>query len=156
MAVICQLILGSLSGIYFCIRTIYDWDAAGYALILYFIIQCMSSGMTTHRKRRLAQESLPLHENQCMYCCVPSKGKVALTRLGWLLVMQSIVVTSWVYTFYQDDQQIAFFAIMMANCLGIVTYYHMTLVNENMCTHFLYWIVLGLHIVWGVVNSKSI
>ena len=85
MAVICQLILGILSGIFFWKRTIYDWDAAGYALILYFIIQCTSSGMTTHRKRRLAQESLPLHENQCMYCCVPSKGKVALTRLGWLL-----------------------------------------------------------------------
>jgi hypothetical protein len=156
MAVTCQLILGVMSGVFFWQRTLFEWDAAGYALVVYFVIQVLSSGMTTKTKQRLRQESLPLYENQCLYCCVPSKGKVALTRLGCLLVVQSMVITSWVYAFYQDDPHVAFFFILLANCIGIVTYYHMTLVDHNLLMNLLYLIVLGLHVVWGLVNSKSI
>lgn len=156
IAVSCQLILAMVSAVFFWKRSVFEWDTAGYALSLYFLIQILSSTLTTHRKQQQHRESLPLLENQCLYCCVPSKGKVALTRLGWLLVVQSLLVTTWVYTFFNQDAQAAFFIIILANCVGIVSYYHMMLVSQQCGLHFLYWIVLGLHVMWGLVNSRSI
>ena len=156
IAVTCQVFLGVVSSILFSKRTVMEWDTAGYALIVYFVIQIMSSALATQKKQQLTRESLPLQDNQCMYCCVPSKGKVALTRLGWLLVVQSMLVTMWVYTFFNNDPHAAFFLIILANSVGIVSYYHMTLVNQQLGMHVLYLIVLGLHVLWGLVNSKSI
>lgn len=156
IAIVCQVLLGVLSGVFFWNRTEQDWNTAGYALVLYFVLQLLASARTTHKKKHSTQTALPLTDNQCLYCCVPSKGKVALTRLGWLLVTQSALVCAWSYLFFHGEVHTSFFVMILANCVGIVSYYHMTLVDTRFTFHLFYLLVLILHAAWGLINSRSI
>ncbi len=155
-AVLCQVLLAATACGLVATRTLSDWDAAGYVLPVYFLIQLLANVRSRQSKKATQQDALPLHDNQCFYCCVPSKGKVAFTRLEWLLVLQSLTVNAWVWMFFQSNRHEAFFVVILLNVIGLLSYYHMMIVEQRLCIHVLYLIILGIHITWGVVNNKSI
>lgn len=155
-AILSQCILAATACGFFWTRTMSEWEAAGYVLPIYFVIQLIGNIRSHHNKKQSHQDALPLHHNQCLYCCVPSKGKVAFTRLEWLLVIQSLAVNAWVAMFYHYNRHEAFFVVILLNVIGLLSYYHMMIVEDRLCLHLLYIIIIGIHITWGVVNNKSI
>lgn len=92
---------------------------------LTFSLASCSEGPVGRRHQGGHERTVVFDDNTCLVCCVPSKGRVALTRISCLLFCIHLFIAAWATVlFAAGSAAAAYILVHLINVLSVVALMH--------------------------------